>query len=325
MTAMQGALDAPGSRRNVMFMVCGEALMDVFGAGDSAEGVALDARVGGSPFNVARGLARLGCETGFLGAVSTDFLGERLMASLRAEGVDTACVARLDAPTTLSLVGLDPRGTPTYAFHGVGCADRLLQPQHLCALPEHVRALHFGSYALVVEPTAGTLRALAAAERGRRLIAYDPNVRLNVEPDPARWREAVQGMAACADLVKVSEEDLGLLYPGRPLVAVAEDWIGAGCTLVVVTRGGEGALAWRRGESLRVPAPATAVVDTVGAGDTFQAALLCARGEAQALVAAALAALPAARLEQALRFAARAAALTCSRRGADMPRAAELR
>jgi fructokinase len=126
-------------------------------------------------------------------------------------------------------------------------------------------------------------------------------------------------------LVKVSEEDLGLLYPGRSAEAVADDWLAAGCTLVVVTRGGDGALAFRRGERLEVPAPATAVVDTVGAGDTFQAALLCALGEAQALDAAALAALPAARLEQALGFAARAAALTCSRRGADMPRAAELR
>ncbi|WP_298235157.1 carbohydrate kinase [uncultured Azohydromonas sp.] len=308
-----------------MFMVCGEALMDVFGAGDRAEGMALDARMGGSPFNVARGLARLGCEVGFLGAVSTDFLGERLMRSLRQEGVDTACVVRLDAPTTLSLVGLDEHGAPSYAFHGTGCADRLLLPRHLGPLPAAVRALHFGSYAMVVEPIGSTLRALAAAERGRRLIAYDPNVRLNVEPGLARWRETVQGMAACADLVKASEEDLGLLYPGRAAEAVAQDWLAAGCTLAVVTRGGAGALAFRRGERLEVPAPATAVVDTVGAGDTFQAALLCALGEAQALNAAALAALPAARLEQALGFAARAAALTCSRRGADMPRAAELR
>ncbi|MDZ5455916.1 carbohydrate kinase family protein [Azohydromonas lata] len=308
-----------------MFMVCGEALMDVFGAGDSADGVALDARVGGSPFNVARGLSRLGCETGFLSAVSTDFLGERLMRALREEGVDTGCVARLPAPTTLSLVGVDEHGVPAYAFHGEGCADRSLLPQHLRELPAAVRALHFGSYAMVVEPTAGTLRALAAAEKGRRLIAYDPNVRLNVEPALERWHATVQAMVASADLVKVSEEDLALLYSGRTAEAVARDWLSAGCTLVVVTRGADGALAWRRGERLQVTAPATAVVDTVGAGDTFQAALLCALGEAQALDAAALLALPAVRLEQALRFAARAAALTCSRRGADMPRAAELR
>ncbi|WP_157267872.1 carbohydrate kinase family protein [Azohydromonas aeria] len=308
-----------------MFMVCGEALMDVFGAGESAEGVALDARVGGSPFNVARGLARLSCEVGFLGAVSTDFLGERLVAALRDEGVDTGCVARLEAPTTLSLVGLDERGVPSYAFHGAGCADRLLQPRHLCPLPDAVRALHFGSYAMVVEPTAGTLHALAAAERGRRLIAYDPNIRLNVEPDLERWRGVVRAMSARADLVKVSDEDLRLLHPELAVEDIAQDWLEAGCTLVVVTRGAEGALAWRRGERLQVPAPKTTVVDSVGAGDTFQAALLCALGEAGALDAAALAALPARSLEQALRFAARAAALTCSRRGADMPRAAELR
>ncbi|NML18050.1 carbohydrate kinase family protein [Azohydromonas caseinilytica] len=308
-----------------MFMVCGEALMDVFSAGDSTEGVALDARVGGSPFNVARGLARLGREVGFLSAVSTDFLGERLMRALREEGVDTRWIARLNAPTTLSLVGLDESGAPAYAFHGTGCADRLLQPQHLRELPAGVRALHFGSYAMVVEPSASTLRALAAAERGRRLIAYDPNVRLNVEPDLARWRETVEGMARQADLIKVSDEDLSLLYPNRPPQAVADAWLAAGCALVVVTRGAEGALAFRRGERLQVQAPATVVVDTVGAGDTFQAALLSALGDCDALSAATLAALERPRLEQALRFAARAAALTCSRRGADLPRAAELR
>jgi fructokinase len=239
--------------------------------------------------------------------------------------VDTRWVARLGAPTTLGLVGLDPQGVPSYAFYGEGCADRQLQPQHLNPLPAKVRALHFGSYAMVVEPTGSTLRALAMAERGRRLIAYDPNVRLNVEPDLERWRETVGGMAAHADLIKVSEEDLELLYPGRPAEAAAQAWLDAGCALVVVTRGAEGALGFRRGERLQVPAPATVVVDTVGAGDTFQAALLCALGECRALDAAALAALPAARLDQVLRFAARAAALTCSRRGADLPRAAELR
>jgi fructokinase len=307
-----------------MFMVCGEALMDVFSAGDSAEGVTLDARVGGSPFNVARGLARLGCEVGFLSALSTDFLGERLMAALRAEGVDTRCVARLAAPTTLSLVGVDAQGAPAYAFHGHGCADRQLRPELLADLPAAVQALHFGSYAMVVEPTGGTLRALAAAERGRRLIAYDPNVRLNVEPDLERWRATVEGMAASADLVKVSAEDLELLYPGQSAADVAQRWLSLGSTLVVVTRGGDGALAWRAGEQLQVSAPATAVVDTVGAGDTFQAALLAALGRCDALRSQALAELDPQRLQQALAYAARAAALTCSRRGADMPRAAEL-
>jgi fructokinase len=307
-----------------MFMVCGEALMDVFSAGDTPEGMALDARVGGSPFNVAVGLARLNCDVGFLGAVSTDFLGERLLRAMTQERVDTSTVARVQSPTTLSLVGLDERGVPSYAFYGDSCADRQLLPEHVHALPKQVRAVHFGSYAMVVEPIASTLRSLTAAERGRRLIAYDPNVRTNVEPDLARWRSTVEEMAGCADLIKVSEEDLSLLYPASSPGSMAQQWLARGCTLVVVTCGAQGALAFRGSEQFHVPSPPTVVVDTVGAGDTFQAAMLKALGDRNSLDAAALAALETQKLQDALCFAARAAALTCSRRGADLPRAAEL-
>ena len=166
-----------------MFVVCGEALMDVFATGDTTAGVALDARVGGSPFNVAVCLARLGQPVAFFSAVSRGFLGERLMRALAAEGVDTSAVRRNDAPTTLGLVGLDVDGVPAYAFYGEGCADRQLTPDALDELPQGVRAIHLGSYATVVEPIGSTLRALVEREHERTLIAYDPNIRLNVEPD----------------------------------------------------------------------------------------------------------------------------------------------
>jgi len=139
-----------------MFVVCGEALMDVFGSGDSAHGLLLDARIGGSPLNVAIGLARLAQPVAFFGAVSTGFLGQRLMRALRDEGVAVAAVTQLDAPTTLALVGLDEAGVPSYAFYGHGCADRLLPPKALDTVPAAARAFHFGSYAMVVEPVAAT-------------------------------------------------------------------------------------------------------------------------------------------------------------------------
>src|SRR4051812_10070076 len=126
-----------------MFVVCGEALMDVFAAGDTATGMALDARVGGSPFNVALGLARLGQPVSFFGALSAGFLGQRLMRALQDEGVATACAAVLDAPTTLSLVGLDSRGVPSYSFYGDGCADRMLPLAALDGLPVDARAFQF--------------------------------------------------------------------------------------------------------------------------------------------------------------------------------------
>ncbi len=307
-----------------MFVVCGEALMDVYMGEATPTGMTLDARIGGSPLNVAQGLARLGRPVAFLAGLSTDALGERLLASLRAEGVDTSLVLRSDAPTTLGVVSVDAAGVPRYAFHGDGAADRQLTHDTLPALPPAARVLQFGSYALAVEPVGSALRALAARERIHRLIAYDPNVRLNVDPDLAHWRAVVEHMVSLAHLVKVSDEDLGLLYPAETPGQVAARWLGQGATLVAVTRGRHGASAWTRAAQADAPSPATAVVDTVGAGDTFQAAMLTWLDEHDALAPEALAALDARALEALLRFAAQAAALTCARRGADMPRRMEL-
>jgi fructokinase len=307
-----------------MFLVCGEALLDVFAAGDTPAGLALDARVGGSPFNVAVGLARLAQPVAFFAAVSNGFVGERLMRALAAEAVDTSTVARTDAPSTLGLVGLDAAGVPSYAFYGAGGADRQLGAPHLAALPSHWRAIHLGSYTTVVDPIAATLRALVERERGRALIAYDPNVRLNVEPSLAAWRAMLDWMMPRCDLLKVSEEDLQLMLPGTSPDAFAHRALAAGAQLVVVTRGGEGALGWTVRQHAGVPPVTVQVVDTVGAGDTFQAALLTWLAEHDRLSAAGLASLDADALAGLLGFAARAAAITCSRRGADMPRRAEL-
>ena len=316
-----------------MLMVCGEALLDLFAAGETGTGLALDARVGGSPFNLAVGLARLGQPVGFFGAISTGFAGERLMRALVAEGVDTGAVARNDAPTTLSLVGLDAQGVPSYAFYGDGCADRLLHAADLARVPADITALNIGSYATVVEPIASTLRALVSrvcaqgqghAHGHSTLIAYDPNIRLNVEPDLQRWRDQLAWMLPRTDLLKVSDEDLALLQPGVAPEAFAADALAHGVKAVVVTRGALGALGWTAQASAATAPVPVAVIDTVGAGDTFQAALLTWLAEHGALTAAALAALAPSELHAALSFAARAAAITCSRRGADMPRRNDL-
>ncbi|RZL87619.1 MAG: carbohydrate kinase [Variovorax sp.] len=307
-----------------MFVVCGEALMDVYMGEATPTGMTLDARIGGSPLNVAQGLARLERPAAFLTGLSMDALGERLLASLRAEGVDTSLILRSDAPSTLSVVSVDASGVPRYAFHGNGAADRQITHDTLPTLPPATRVLQFGSYALAVEPVGSALRALAARERERRLIAYDPNVRLNVEPDLAHWRAVVEEMVSIAHLVKVSDEDLGLLYPAETPQQVAARWLAQGAALVAVTRGRHGASAWTRTAHADAPSPETKVLDTVGAGDTFQAALLTWLDEHDALTPEALSGLNSASLGDLLRFAARAAAITCSRRGADMPRRAEL-
>jgi len=307
-----------------MFVVCGEALMDVYMGASTPTGMTLDARIGGSPLNVAQGLARLARPAAFLTGLSTDALGERLLASLRDEGVDTSLILRSDAPSTLSVVSVDASGVPRYAFHGNGAADRQITHDTMPALPPAARVLQFGSYALVVEPVGSALRALAARERERRLITYDPNVRLNVEPDLAHWRAVVEQMVSIAHLVKVSDEDLGLLFPAETPEQIAARWLSQGASLVAVTRGRHGASAWTCNAQADALSPETKVIDTVGAGDTFQAAMLTWLDEHDALTPEALGSLDASSLDALLRFAARAAAITCSRRGADMPRRAEL-
>ena len=311
-----------------MLMICGEALLDVFQGEETRTGMLLDANVGGSPFNLAVGLARLGQPAAFFSAISTGFAGERLMRTLVAERVDTRAVARTDAPTTLSLIGLDAHGVPSYAFYGDGCADRLVSADDLQRVPAELTLVNLGSYATVVEPVASTQRALVERERARgaagALIAYDPNIRLNVEPDIARWRDQLDWMLPRTDLLKVSDEDLGLLLPGTDIEAVAARALSSGVKLVVVTRGAQGAVGWNaQGRVATDPVPVQ-VVDTVGAGDTFQAALITWLAEHQQLMASALPALRNDELHAALHFAARAAAITCSRRGADMPRRSEL-
>ncbi len=311
-----------------MLMICGEALLDVFQGGETRTGMALDANVGGSPFNLAVGLARLGQPAAFFSAISTGFAGERLMRALVAEGVDTRAVARTQAPTTLSLIGLDAQGVPSYAFYGEGCADRLVQAADLLRVPAGLTLVNIGSYASVVEPVASTQRALVERERARgaagALIAYDPNIRLNVEPDLVRWRDQLEWMLPRTDLLKVSDEDLGLLLPGTAIDAFAARALGRGVRLVVVTRGAQGATGWNTLGRVAIDPVPVQVVDTVGAGDTFQAALICWLAEHGALTRDTLGALTLEPLGAALAFAARAAAITCSRRGADMPRRAEL-
>lgn len=307
-----------------MFVVCGEALMDVFAEVSTATGMSLDARVGGSPFNAAVGLARLSQPVGFFGAVSRDFLGERLLQGLRDEGVDTSPTARTDAPTTLSLIGTDAQGVPAYSFYGHGAADRQLGLDALALLPATLSGLHVGSYTTVVEPIASTLRAMVEREHARTLISFDPNIRLNVEPDLRRWREVFEWMLPRTHLLKVSEEDLSLLLPGIGLEPFAQDVLAHGVRLLVVTRGGDGAQAWSGAATARVPATAVQVVDTVGAGDSFQSALVAWLAEHGLLATGALGRLTAAQLQAALQFASLAASITCSHRGANPPRRSEL-
>jgi fructokinase len=273
------------------------------------------------------GLARLGLPAGLFTAIAEDRLGDRLAQDLAREGVDPAFLRRKPLKTTLALVAVGADGGARYSFYGEGCADRAVTEADLPAL-DGVSGLLFGCLSLLSEPTGSSYLALAqraaAAGEGRPLVTLDPNIRPTIEPDMAVWRARVDDFAACADLVKVSAEDLEALHPGASHEEAAARWRAMGPSVVFVTEGGEGAAGYGAFGAVRVPAQAVAVVDTVGAGDSFLAALVSKLHESGGATPGRLKALTAAEAEIALGFATRAAALTCARRGADLPTRAEL-
>jgi fructokinase len=306
-----------------MYLVCGEALFDFFSENDAsglASKVNFKAIAGGSPFNVAVGLRRLGVDSALFAGLSTDYLGRRLLQVLQDEGVRAGYLVDFAAPTTLAMVAVGANGSPHYSFRGEGCADRQLKPEHLPQLGPEVRGLHIGSFSLVVQPIADTLLALVRRESGQRLISLDPNVRLNPEPNIELWRSRVATLIELADLIKVSDEDLSLLYPEQAPQQVIEGWLQHRCQLVFLTRGGAGATVFSKGHgSWSVPACSVKIADTVGAGDTFQAALIAWLTEQQLDSVEGVQSLGREQIDGMLKFAVQAAALTCSKTGPDLP------
>jgi fructokinase len=310
-----------------MFLSCGDALFDLFaGPNDDPAVIRLEGRAGGSPMNVAIGLSRLGAKSAYFTKLSRDGFGERLMATLSRENVDTSLIVRTDALSTLAIVALNEKGVPAYSFYTQGTADVSLSPADLPAqLPAAIKVVHIASYSTAVEPVGSSLAAFVAREAAQRVISYDPNIRASIEPDLDVWRAKVALLSRSAHLMKASEEDVALLYPERTPESLAADWIGAGVAVAIITYGSDGATAFTAKKvSATVPGVRVAVVDTVGAGDTFQAATLDWLGRKERLSPEALTGLDKQELTAMLSYAAQAAAITCSRRGADLPRAAEL-
>ncbi|MEO9528782.1 carbohydrate kinase [Roseibium sp.] len=307
-----------------MYLICGEALFDLFGENTTGDSVSFDGRIGGSPFNVAMGLARLDQDAAFFGGISNDALGEKLVGKFRKEGVSERYILRTDHLTTLSVVQKDDRGSPAYTFYGENAADRMITEADLPDFEAPPSFVHVGSYTALVEPVSKALKALIERERPHALISFDPNIRPTVVGDMDRWRRNTEALIPLTDLVKVSDEDLELIAPGEPVAEIARKWLSAGAGMMIVTRGGDGATAYASGVTADCPGVRVEVEDTVGAGDTFQAALLAGLGHLGVLNRETLSTLDEARLKRLLEFAVKAAAITCSRRGADLPRKSEL-
>jgi fructokinase len=305
-------------------VVAGEALIDL--VPHSAEPLAaLSPRPGGGPYNTAIALGRLGTPTAFLSRISTDPYGEALIEGLRQAGVATDLVARGPEPTTLAAAAVGADGSAHYTFYVEGTADRLFTPP--AALPRDVRAVSFGTCSLVLEPGATAYEAvMRRAHADGLLTALDPNIRTALIPDPAAYRDRFASWLPEVALLKLSAEDACWLGECDDPSEPAGKWLAQGPRAVVVTDGPHGLTAYtRQAGTVRVPGVDVAVRDTIGAGDTANAALLHWLELHQALDAEALAALTADEWRAALGYAARAAAITCSRPGADPPYARELR
>jgi fructokinase len=304
-----------------MIIACGEALIDLFLYDRIGTHIKAEAVAGGSPFNVAIGLARLGQKVAFCGGLSTDSFGEFLSEILTSESVDLTYALRTPRLSTISVVSTDASGHARYSFHGEEAADRSLTPGDLAfSLPVEIQALTFGSYTLAVEPVASAYLSLMKREAGRRVISIDPNIRPTVIGDLKGYDRHLEKFLPHASIVKASEEDIELVFGPHPdIPAIAGAWMKLGPSLIVVTRGAKGAIAFHRQGRIDCPGRTIKVVDTVGAGDSFHAALLASLAAQQRLAREAIASLPPNILEEALRYAVTAAAITCSRRGADLP------
>ncbi|MGW1627198.1 carbohydrate kinase family protein [Streptomyces sp. NPDC002172] len=300
-----------------MIVVAGEALIDLVPQGTGAL-AALQPALGGGPYNTAVALGRLGSPTAFCSRASRDAFGEALLDGLRRAGVDVSLVERGPEPTTLAAATIDPRGSASYSFYVEGTADRLFTAP--AVLPAATRAVSFGTLSLVLEPGASAYEELMRDAAGQGLFtALDPNIRAGLIADPDAYRARFKSWLPSVTLLKLSEEDAFWLG-GTP-----HEWLTAGPSAVVITHGGDGLSAFTQdGTVYAVPGEEVAVVDTIGAGDTVNAALLHGLAAQDALSAEALLGLGADGWTRLLRFAARAAAITCSRAGAEPPHASEL-
>ncbi|MEU6858947.1 carbohydrate kinase [Glycomyces sp. NPDC046736] len=298
-----------------MITVVGEALLDLVAGGDTTR---FDARPGGSPANVAVGLARLGTPVALATRLADDLPGRIIAGHLEANGVRVERLPGDTDRTSLALAAIGADGGADYSFH------LSWDPTAMPDLPKDCACLHTGSLATALEPGASAVEALLDRARQTGVpISYDPNVRPMLLGDRKTERERVERHVAGADVVKVSEEDLAWLYPGETPQGIARKWATSGPSLVVLTRGARGATGFNTATEVEVKAPKVTVKDTVGAGDAFTAALLDSLTRTD-LLRPGLTDLDPESLTPHLTFAAKVAAITCERTGAEPPTRAEL-
>jgi fructokinase len=294
----------------VSIWVCGEVLIDILPSGPG---------VGGGPANTAKALARLGHDVHFIDGISSDAYGQSARSELLNDGVNLDLALASDKPTCTATVTLDDEGGASYEFLIDGTATFDFAASWL---PDPYRyqpqVLHIGTLVTVIEPGASALYDWAMQVAELAPIVFDPNIRPSVMPDRDLYEAAVEKWAALSAVIKVSDDDLAWLFPGQAIEDVANRWINDGAFLVVVTQGANGLMGYTSEGRVEVPGVKVDVVDTVGAGDTVGAIVV------EAMLAHGLVELRGDLLRSVLTRAAAAAAITCSRKGAQPPYKHEL-
>lgn len=307
-----------------MLLSCGDALIDFMPVKAADGRDAYVTAVGGSCLNVAVAMARLGAPAGLVGGVSTDLFGAMIAAHAEASNVDLRHAVRSGDETTLAFVRFID-GEPHYAFYDETTAAR--HWIHVAgSIPfETVDAVHVGSTTLVAGSSAAQALALVDEARRATTVSFDPNCRPALVKDKADYVARMEVFAARANIVRMSDVDFAFLYGDTAYDEKASALLAGGAGLVVLTRGAEGVVAWHdKAGRIEVTAPKIQLVDTIGAGDSFQGALLAALRELGRIEASALAEMEADELRRVLSFAVTCAAITCGRVGADPPWRAEV-
>ena len=299
-------------------LVAGEAILDFAPANGGAH---YEAAPGGSAFNTARALGALGADAAFAGAVSRDDWGARFRAALREASVDCALLRCSAKPMPLALVSPEGAAGPSFTLYLAGTAHEDALPP--AAPPSEITHLHVSSFHACAPPTGERVLALMRAARGRASISFDPNVRPGALPDREEAVRLIEARVRLSDIVKASVQDMDWLYPGRDPMDSMAAWSDAGPRLAILTQGPDGAAAFAGRARAHAGAAPAAVVDTIGAGDVFMAALLAEMAREQAL-GPDLASPNVEALGRWLGFAAAAASWTCARRGAQAPARADL-
>ncbi len=306
-----------------MILCSGEALIDMLPRQTTNGESAFAPYAGGAVFNTAIALGRLDVPVSFFSGLSTDLFGTLLADTLADSGVASDLAHRSDRPTTLAFVTLTD-GHASYAFYDEGTAGRMLTPDDLPTLDDSISAMFFGGISLVVEPCAAAYEAFCLREAERRVTMLDPNIRPTFIKDEESYRPRLDRMIQAADIVKLSDEDLTWLTGSSAVESGVSDLLGKGPKLICITKGSEGVTSYTNRAETHVAAHRVDVVDTVGAGDTFNAGFLAALHDANALSKDVVSNLDEDIIRQALSLGAAAAAVTVSRAGANPPTRAEL-